>query len=170
MQIPANAVIGIPRSAIAAALQSIGSTCVVDDFVQSLMDAGAQPLFTPPPIGEYWPGQGGVYAGQVREDDGTCYHQILADSKPIGRLDHAAATKWAASLAIDGHSDFVLPTQRGAALLYANLSHLFEKVWHWTSTNYSESCAWVCLFDDGYQGNDHEDDGTAARAVRRFKV
>ena len=131
---------------------------------------GAIEAFTPPAINEYWPGQGGVYAGQVREDDGSTYHEILAEVRSPSRLNHGDATKWAASLTIDGHSDFTLPTRRGAALLYANLSHLFEKTWHWTSTLAGLSHAWNCHFNDGHQSYDVKSYAGCARAVRRFKA
>lgn len=172
MQIPTNAVIGVPRSALAAALQSIGSTCLVDDFMQSLVDVGAQPLFTPPAIGEYWPGQGGVYAGQVREEDGSTYHQIKATVKPAGRLNHGAATKWAASLTIDGHSDFTLPMRCGSSLLFANLRHLFEAAYYWTCETYkgNASYAWECSFVNGSTYYTSKTGVRQAVVVRRFKV
>lgn len=167
MQPHDNAVLGITRQIVTSAFQSV-TEISIDDVMQMLTNAGAQPLFTPPAIGEYWPGQGGVYAGQVREGDGTCYHVILADAKPSSRLAWTAALKWAKTVGVDGHTDFEIPTRRASALLYANLSDRFEKTWHWTSTSYSESYAWVSYFSSGDQGSAHKDTSCAARAVRRF--
>jgi len=137
---------------------------------EQLLAAGAVEAFSPPAIGEYWPGQGGIYDGQVREADGTIYHQIHADVKPPKRLNHGDATKWAGSLSIDGHSDFVLPTRRGAALLYANLADRFEKGWHWTSETYAgnASYAWSCHFYGGDQLTNRKGYEGLAVAVRRF--
>jgi hypothetical protein len=39
-----------------------------------------------PPLGDYWPEQGGLYAGQIRGDDGHHYHLIAARDE-----DHACA-------------------------------------------------------------------------------
>ncbi len=180
MQIAPNAIIGVTQAHVAEALRTLSEFNVstkenlaswhegAGQWLQTFLEAGAQPLFTPPAIGEYWRGQGGVYAGQVREDDGTCYHVILADAKPVGCPKWAAALKWAKTVNVDGRSDFELPTRRASALLYANLSHMFEKAWHWTSTEYSESFAWISLFSSGYQYSGHKDFDTCARAVRRF--
>ena len=150
-----------------AAIVGVG---LADQTRRELLSQGAVEAFTPPVIGDYWPGQGGVYAGQVREDDGTQYHVILADAKPAARLPWAAALKWAKTVTVDGHADFEVPTRRASALLFANLPHLFEKTWHWTSAPYApnESDAWICDFGGGLQGYGHKGYGTAARAVRRF--
>lgn len=151
-------------------LAAIVGVAAAETARADLLDEGAIEAFTPPAIGDYWPDQGGIYAGQVREDDGTTYHVILADAKPTQtRLTHATATKWAKSIEADGHADFELPSRRASALLYANLSDRFERTWHWTSTSYFESYAWICSFTNGYQTNDHKGHYHAARAVRRFK-
>ena len=171
------ALIGVTREILDAALKTINAPDGRairngDDFIALFTEHGAQPLFTPPVIGEYWPGQGGVYAGQVREEDGSTYHQIKASVKPAGRLNHGAATKWAASLTIDGHSDFTLPTRRGSSLLFANLRHLFEAAYYWTCETYqgNASCAWGCNFDNGSTNYDGKSCERQAVAVRRFKA
>lgn len=169
--------IGVTASILDAALKAInapGSQAIRngDDFIALFTEHGAQPLFTPPTIGEYWAGQGGVYVGQVREEDGTTYHQIKATVKPAGLLNHGAATKWAASLTIDGHSDFALPTRRGSSLLFANLRHLFEAAWYWTSETYkgNASYAWGCSFGNGYTDFGSKSHERQSVAVRRFKA
>ena len=177
---PQPMLLGVTRDHIASALQTLSPANVptdaacatwskaADDWLKLFIEGGARPLFTPPPIGEYWIGQGGIYDGQVREEDGTIYHQIHAEVKPAGRLDHAAATKWAASLTIDGHSDFTLPTRRGLSLVFANLVDRFERTWYWSSAIYSASCAWICNFGNGYQNYNVTSARGAALAVRRF--
>jgi hypothetical protein len=169
--------LGVTSAVLNAALLALrapGGIAIRDAnaFQKLLTDAGAQPLFTPPVIGEYWPGQGGIYSGQVREEDGTTYHQIKATVKPAGRLNHGAAMKWAASLVIDGHNDFTLPTRRGSSLLFANLRHLFEAAYYWTCETYegNASYAWYCYFGfgDTYASGKHGE--RQAVAVRRFKA
>ncbi len=167
--------IGVTRDVLEAALKSLNAPGgkpikTGDDFMELFAQVGAQSLFTPPAIGEYWAGQGGIYDGQVREEDGTIYHQIHADVKAAGRLDHAAAMKWASSLSIDGHSDFTLPTRRGLSLIFANLVDRFERTWYWSSEIYSASYAWGCYFSHGYQDCNSKSAHGAAVAVRRFKA
>ncbi|BAK75426.1 hypothetical protein NH8B_0591 [Pseudogulbenkiania sp. NH8B] len=170
---------------------------LIDSFVQAKVPIPA--VQKTPRIGEYWPGQGGVYAGLMRgENGGPDYHLIVArgdegfakeiawggyeQDEPAAKSewdglantqalagsgrDHPAA-EWAAGLEIDGHGDWYLPARREAALCYANVSELFEKAWHWTSTQYSPDYAWYQDFDDGGQYGGRKVIQTRARAVRR---
>lgn len=127
---------------------------------------------TPPLIGEYWPGQGGIYMGVAAADgDLPQGHLVLAVAAAEGRLTWKKAVTSAKKQSADGHTDFRLPTRFEAALIYANgRSHVDTSNWHWTGTEYAgdESSAWICYFGDGYQTSVHKDISFAARAVRRF--
>lgn len=124
-----------------------------------------------PPIGQHWPEQGGIYAGLVRGTDGQPdHHLILATVKLDTGLAWQPAIDWAATVEVDGHKDFMLPTRRESAVLFANLQDQFEPRWHWTSEQYSRDDAWVQYFDDGYQIDYDESYEGRARAVRRFNV
>jgi len=72
------------------------------------------------------------------------------------------------ALNINGHTDWYLPARRELSLLYANVPDLFDKVWHWSSTQFSAYSAWSQDFADGAQGFVHKDNALRARAVRRF--
>jgi hypothetical protein len=151
-----------------------------------------------PPIGEEWPEQGGVYAGMVRGSNGLQdYHLIAAHPKEEKKLewgptgnevsgadhewdglantialiedghDHPAAD-WAHQLNLNGHNDWYLPARRELSLLYANVPDLFDKVWHWSSTQCSAYHAWSQDFADGDQTTGHKGLAFRARAVRRF--
>ena len=39
---------------------------------------------SPPPAGQYWPEQGGVYAGIVRGEDGQADHYLIVSTSPAG--------------------------------------------------------------------------------------
>lgn len=150
----------------------------------------------PPQIGSYWQGQGGFYAGVIRDTKtNERWHLILAegqteatwggyDQKCEGadsftdgiqntqRLhsdsqDHPAA-QWTSSLEIDGHSDFYLPAQKELNLIYTNLQDKCAPRWHWSSTQYSATHAWDQGFENGYQDFDDKDTTLAVRAVRRY--
>ena len=151
-----------------------------------------------PAIGEEWPEQGGVYAGMVRGSNGLPdYHLIAAHPQEEKKLewgptgnevsgadhewdglantialvedghDHPAAD-WAHQLNLNGHNDWYLPARRELSLLYANVPELFDKVWHWSSTQYSADTAWSQDFEVGDQYGAHKNHALRARAVRRF--
>ena len=157
---------------------------------------------TPPRIGTEWPGEGGIYAGIIRGAAGRPdYHLIVptADDAAVeevkfgrdtdvpsatsdydGRANTIAlvnaggfpAAEWAHSLAIGPHSDFYLPARHELRLMWLNVPELFEKAWHWSSTQYAAYPydAWGQDFDDGGQGNFHKSYAGRARAVRRLTI
>jgi hypothetical protein len=119
---------------------------------------------TPPPIGQPWPGQGGIYAGIAGDiEGGAPGHLILLDGKPVDELSWQYAVKWGQ----DQGEGARLPTKAEAALLFANLPDAFEKTWHWTGTQYSADYAWYQYFDYGTQDIGFKHDTGRARAVRR---
>lgn len=109
-----------------------------------------------------WGGYEKDEAAAGSEYDGYANTRALVNSKH----SHPAA-EWAAELEIEGHTDFYLPSRRELALCYANVPELFEKAWHWSSTQYSPYSAWIQLFDGGFQSLDHKSNEFRARAVRR---
>lgn len=152
----------------------------------------------PPRIGDYWPGQGGVYAGIVR-DGNRQWHLILADQQhtieaewgtypnqipgDFSRRDgqHNTALILAAepentiathctALLIDGHKDFYWPAQCENNLLFTNLPEQLTPDWHWSSTQSSAHHAWLQVFEDGTQYIDIKGNSLAARAVRRILI
>lgn len=150
-----------------------------------------------PAIGQYWKGQGGIYAGIIRDGDRQ-WHLILAEKPaffaPWGDYgielagefslrDGAHNTKlilasdslneiafYNASLNIDGHADFYWPSQCENTLVFANLpEHLF-KSWHWSSSQYSSNRAWTLGFYEGDLITYEKDVHYPARAVRRIPI
>ena len=109
-----------------------------------------------------WGGYEKDEAAAGSEYDGYANTRALVNSKH----SHPAA-EWAAELEIEGHTDFYLPSRRELALCYANVPELFEKAWHWSSTQYSPYYAWFQIFGGGNQSSDHKDYEYRARAVRR---
>lgn len=148
-----------------------------------------------PAIGDYWPSQGGIYAGDMRGDDGTVYGLIVADcgtAQDVGRAKwgpegerdlsqwdglaniHALgethpAVKLAAGHAADDHQDFYLPARRELQLAAANVPHLFgTDGWYWSSTPRTESYAWAVCFELGRTLTSHRFLEFRVRPVRRF--
>lgn len=126
----------------------------------------------PPAIGEYWPGQGGIYIGAAAADDDLPQgHLVLALATTDKSLTWKKAIAWAKEQAADGHGDFRLPTRFESALIYANgQKHVDTDRWHWTGTPYKDgsSDAWVQGFDGGGQDWGGVGYKYCARAVRRF--
>ena len=125
---------------------------------------------TPPRIGEYWRGQGGIYAGVARGENGQPdYHLILAMKEPQQDFTWEEAKAYAQTIAAEGHQDFTLPSRFESALLYANLRDKFNTDhWHWTGTEYSAGRAFVQTFDLGNQLYYPASFEARARFVRRL--
>lgn len=152
----------------------------------------------PPQEGEYWPGQGGIYAGTYRDGDKR-YHLIFAEMQHQVRgawgeygkriegefsfidgehntnlilaadPDNAIA-KSIRNLTIDGHNDFHWPAQKQLMLGYINAQSIFEKNWYWSSTQYSATSAYCQDFEDGYQGSFGKTNELRVRPVRRLVI
>lgn len=148
-----------------------------------------------PAIGDYWPSQGGFYAGDMRGDDGVVYGLIVAD---CGEAQDVGSTKWgpegehdlsqwdglantrslgaqypAAKLAAghtaDEHQDFYLPARRELQLAAANVPHLFGTAdWYWSSTPRFEGYTWAVDFEDGNTFHNSRRFEFRVRPVRRF--
>ena len=135
-------------------------------------DDSKEIVVTPPPIGEYWHGQGGIYAGLARGENGQPdYHLVLAMTKPQQHFTWEAAKAFAQRVTVEGHLHFTLPNRIESALLFANLRDKFDtNYWYWTGTKHSDSRAFSQSFYSGVQ-NDHNDTIEApARFVRRVAL
>lgn len=151
-----------------------------------------------PAIGEYWKGQGGVYAGVMRGEAGQCDRHIIVPpdvlklkgawgeyGKLIAGADHerygmpntvamaesgSEIAKAILSMEHEGHNDYYLMARYEGALAYANVPELFEKEWHWTSTQRSAHGAFIQGFSDGNQHCYYKDFSYGVRPVRSFVI
>lgn len=152
----------------------------------------AQPAHGRPAIGQAWPGQGGIYAGDFRSGDGSIYGLIVAPEQDIGRARWAPngerdlsdwdglantkrlrsdcpAAKLASEYQRDDHTDFHLPARRELLLAAANLHDTFGKEsWYWTSTPRGEDYAWAVDFEVGYTDYFLRRNEFRVRPFRRF--
>ena len=170
--------------------QSVDETIEFSETTQTI---------TPPRIGDYWNGQGGYYAGIVR--DGKHQWHLLLAAKSVGHIE----SEWGkysnnirgdfsardglqntclilasepeneianhfTALLIDGHKDFYWPAKFEQNLICINLPEEISPEWHWSSTQYSAYLAWFQHFEDGTQGFDFKYCRYAARAVRRILI
>lgn len=155
-----------------APLARMTSAVASADSAATAAPAAAVPVLTPPAIGDYWPGQGGEYAGLSLTDDGLrACHLILALTDP-GDMNHGDAEKFAAGLEVDGHKDFTLANRVDGLVLFRNMATKIGRVALWLKETYASGsgCAWYQGFSHGYQGNYREGGELRARAVRRLPI
>lgn len=178
------------------ALLALPADTVAERLIASLREK-AHPLSSPTTrarhqIGEYTSGQGGIYLGNIRGDDGTVYGLVMSREEDIGKaawgkdgsldlsawdgltntnslLDRCPAAKLANEYEADGHCDFYLPSRREMMVALANVPHLFGKdSWYWTSSPRTESYAWAVDFEYGCVGYGNRGSEFRVRPFRRF--
>ncbi len=149
---------------------------------------------SPPAIGEYWPGQGGIYGGLRQYPEGLCHvifaaedagkhafgdygEEVDGTNQVDGRSNtavliaregkHPAAIA-AAAYTADGLADFYLPASGELHHGYLYLPDSFEKAWYVSSSQFSAHSAYTVDFEDGWLGFNVKDIERLVRPVRRF--
>lgn len=154
----------------------------------------ARDALTPPAIGDYWPGQGGIYGGLRHYPEGLCHiifakvdvgrhaygeygTNVEATSNIDGRENTAIlvnrdgshpAADAAYAYTCDGHNDFYLPSSGELHHGYLYLPESFEKDWYISSTQRSAHNAYLMDFEDGWLSSLGKGNERLARPVRRF--
>ena len=149
-----------------------------------------------PAIGQAWPGQGGIYIGELpAANDRPGVHMVVsaeeaealewgmygtkvpgADNRHNGRANtqsllatgnsHPAAA-WCENYSADGHTNFHLPSQLELNIANALCPQVFSKDnWYWTSTQYSAGNAFEQDFEYGTSSWFSKDNERRVRAVR----
>lgn len=183
VRIPASIV---ATAAMATALSSIG-----------LPPAANTPTGSPPALGEYWPGEGGIYGGKMQAREGNReYHMVLA-ADDLGELkwggyreestatskhdgyantqtllqegDHPAASACAKYTA-DNHDDFYLPAAAELYEAWLNIPEKFAQMYHWSSSQRSAGYALGMAFSDGLQNYYGKYGELRVRPVRRVFI
>lgn len=107
---------------------------------------------------------------EVNEPESASRRDGLANTLRLvegSDTDHPAA-QWCDGLTIEGHNDLYLPAIDELALCRANVPELFEKEWHWSSSQRSANGALFQTFGDGNQGSNGKGYELRVRPVRRF--
>lgn len=152
-----------------------------------------------PQLGEYWHGQGGIYAARMRGNKGQPDRHVVvpvadgldfksewgcrgveikgADNDLYGMPNTAAMAEAGSDLAkkilgmkIEGHCDFYLGARHEYRACYLSVPELFKKEWYWTSTQHGAHHAFVQYFSDGNQGYGNETSRYYVRPVRSFVI
>lgn len=167
----------------------------LDKVLKATTSQSLPRISVPPALGDYWPDEGGIFAGVMPDSNGSQYPLIASvddfDAAEWGsygvdepgaksdldghantlaliesRNSHPAA-ELAKGYEKDGHSDFFLPAKRQISLCAATIPDKFEKAWYWTSTQYSAGDAWSQYFNGGFQLTAYKDNKGRVRLVRR---
>lgn len=162
-------------------------------FAPAAPASPATDALTPPAIGEYWVGQGGIYGGIRLYDEGLCYVIFgaedlgpcawsntgfdLVTSRVDGRVNTKAlnstehsnpAAEAASNYTADGHQDFYLPAIGELQHGWLYIPDSFANALYWSSSQRSAYGAYLMGFEDGWlylYGKVFE---RLARPVRRF--
>jgi hypothetical protein len=147
----------------------------VREFIEELRKVAEFNARAPVAVGEVWAEKGGVFAGAclsaLGRDGEPEYFLILGpeSERPLAWSD---ANAWAASLDIEGHRDFVLPTREEQRALLDRVKPLFQPDYYWSSEQHASysDYAWGQYFSYGYQNGWDKYDELRARAVRRLPI
>ena len=168
---------------------------VKDQFTEALKKFAPDSL-TPPAIGDYWQGQGGLYGGLRHYPEGLCH--IIFAAKDVGRHSYGEhgtnveatsnidgrentailvnrdgshpAAEAAYGYTCDGHNDFYLPSSGELHHGYLYLPESFEKDWYISSTQRSAYTAFYMYFVDGNQHDFAKSYELRVRPVRRLPI
>lgn len=94
----------------------------------------------------------------------------LRNTQAMAEADCPAALHVLKLRTPEGHDDLYLPARAELWALRANVPELFEKAWHWSSTQYSPLSAFAQDFEYGYSDWGLKDDVWRVRAVRRIPL
>ena len=173
---------------------SAGLLAGSEAFYEEALKTGVMSATEPPALGEYWPGQGGIYAGVRQYPEGLCHvifaatdvgkhtygeygTEVDAVSRHDGRENTAIlvsrdgshpAADAAYAFTCDGHSDFYLPSIGELNHAWQYIPESFEGDWYISSTQRSADIAYYMGFEDGWLNLYAKDYERLARPVRRI--
>lgn len=126
----------------------------------------------PVKLGHAWPGQGGVFVGTVRGQDGAPDYHLIVGPEMDGEGAWKKCVAWAKKLIVEGFNDFTLPDRREMRFLVCQGEGLFKPEWYWTSTQGPDdsSYAYIQYFGYGHQNWLRKSNRYRARAVRRINI
>jgi serine/threonine-protein kinase len=90
--------------------------------------------------------------------DNSGKHGKVCTEKDLGRLDWDSAMEVCQNLNLDGYSNWYLPTLNDLELLLYKHSNVMPRriFGYWSSTEYSPSRAYSCMFYDSYTVKDYD--------------
>lgn len=124
-----------------------------------------------PAIGEYWAGEGGIFAGAMLGQNDSSDYYLIVGPEHDGAATWYAMNDWATELIVDDQRDFRLSLQVELHPLFDRVRSLFQPAFYWAEQHASISgCAWVQDFAGGNQLYWFKDNHDRARAVRSLII
>lgn len=123
-----------------------------------------------PPLGAYWPSQGGTFEALMKGENGQPDYALILHETHADHDGWKEQTAWAADIEADGHKDFTLPSLRELNALRANAKAKFNDDWYWSNEPYGSEYAWYQRFLNGNQNCRHQGSTIRACAFRRFPI
>lgn len=149
-----------------------------------------------PPVGEPWPGEGGVNGGlfqggerpyyliiptgadaEVKMEFGSFGKELDGAMSPHDGMTNTAdlvetdntypAAQFCAKFERDGYKDYYLMSRREASFLEGTVPQVFSGGTHWTSTQCSAHSAYGMDFEDGWLNYCAKNHERLVRPVRR---
>ena len=148
---------------------------IMEKGVENESGTAAEPQGIPagrPAIGQYWPGQGGIYIGS-RLIDGEVHHVVIPggiehDAKDI-KFDDVPGS---IMKEINGHEDWRAPDQEDLMLAWINAREHFAQEGsdsiYWSRSERSKHWAWAVDFDAGHAVGIDRSYKFRVRPFRRF--
>lgn len=149
-----------------------------------------------PPVGEPWPGEGGVNGGLFQGGERPYYliiptgadaevkmefgsfgkeldgamspHDGMTNTTDLVETDNTyPAAQFCAKFERDGYKDYYLMSRREASFLEGTVPQVFSGGTHWTSTQYSANHAYYMDFEGGWLDLNGKNGERLVRPVRR---
>ena len=149
-----------------------------------------------PPVGEPWPGEGGVNGGLFQGGERPYYliiptgadaeakmefgsfgkeldgamspHDGMTNTADLVETDNTyPAAQFCAKFERDGYKDYYLMSRREASFLEGTVPQVFSGGTHWTSTQYSANHAYYVDFEAGWLFSHGKSYERLVRPVRR---
>lgn len=102
---------------------------------------------------------GYIFAGVIYDHENDKEYGLAVAPK-----DEVEEMKWYDAVKLS------IPTIKECNLISANLGHLFDNEWYWSSTEYTTTFSWVQRFNDGYQLSLTKYVNYRVRCVRRLNL
>lgn len=133
--------------------------------------ASASSSVTPPRVGEYWPGQGGVFVG-IKRDEAGGRDYYLIDGRDLDDASHDEQLAAAKAATDEGFTDWDLPTRKEQRLQFANVADKYQQASYWSKEQHASRSndAWDQNFGNGDQSNWSKSSKLRARLVRRLSI
>jgi len=170
-EIPGGQIVGSGASAYPNA--DFTPTCSGTDSLTKYWNDGTSNWYDFPSLTNYTATVGTGSGGSNTDANyGSTNTTNIAANTIAGQGGYHAAARYCDGLAYGGYSDWYLPNRYELNLMYTNKASIpgldVTGNWYWSSTEYTNTYAWVQRFSDGNQTSLTKTSAYRLRCVRRY--